>query len=397
METTNDNIELSQMGLSRDYKTLYQDACTIIEETRQRAYHAVNASLTIRNWLLGERIAKDELDGAERAKYGKGLVKKLAQDLSSKYGKGFDFSSLYQYIRFYRLFPEILDSTRPKFGKVNFKWQDAEILASVRPKSPASDSALLQLLPWTHYRELIRVENADARKWYEQEALRETWSTRTLHRNISSQYYFRLLKSANKDKVSDEMHRLTTDMQHDKLEFIKNPVVAEFLGLQPNADFTETELESSIISHLQKFIMEMGKGFAFVGRQQHIRTDMGDFYIDLVFYNYILKCFFLIDLKTGQIAHQDVGQMDMYVRMFDHLKRTEGDNPTIGLLLCEDTSSDIARYSVLHGSEQLFQVKYMPFLPTEEELRREIEMQKEIFRQQQMDNLREGENVNLKR
>ena len=215
------------------------------------------------------------------------------------------------------------------------------------------------------------------------------WSTRTLHRNIGSQYYFRLLQSAHKEKVIDEMHELTADMQHDKLEFIKNPVVAEFLGLAPNSDFTETELESSIISHLQKFIMEMGKGFAFVGRQQHIRTDMGDFYIDLVFYNYILKCFFLIDLKTGQITHQDVGQMDMYVRMFDHLKRTEGDSPTIGLLLCEDTSRDIARYSVLHGSEQLFQVKYMPYLPSEEELRREIEMQKDIFRQQQLERLEE--------
>ena len=366
MERKDNNIEMSNLSSSQGYKSLYDDACTIIEDARQYAYRAVNISLTIRNWLLGERIAKDELDGAERAEYGKGIIKVLATELSAKYGKGLDFSSLYQYIRFYRLFPEILDAVSPKI----------ETLVSARP----------QLLPWTHYRELIRVENAEARKWYEQEALREMWSTRTLHRNIGSQYYFRLLQSAHKDKVTDEMHMLTADMQHDKLEFIKNPVVAEFLGLQPNSDFTETELESSIINHLQKFIMEMGKGFAFVARQQHIRTDMGDFYIDLVFYNYILKCFFLIDLKTGQIAHQDVGQMDMYVRMFDHLKRTEGDNPTIGLLLCEDTSSDIARYSVLHGSEQLFQVKYMPYLPTEEELRREIEMQKEIFRQQQLAN-----------
>lgn len=376
MEATNNNIKLSQTGLSQDYKALYQDACTIIEQACKQAYHAINVSLTLRNWLLGERIAKDELDGAERAKYGKRVIATLAQDLTARYGKGFDKSTLYRYLLFYRLFPEKVDAVRPQFtqdetnGKVD----------AVRP----------QLLPWTHYRELIRVENEDARKWYEQEALREMWSTRTLHRNISSQYYFRLLKSANKEKVSDEMHRLTADMQHDKLEFIKNPVVAEFLGLQPNVDFTETELESSIIGHLQKFIMEMGKGFAFVARQQHVRTDMGDFYIDLVFYNYILKCFFLIDLKTGQISHQDVGQMDMYVRMFDHLKRTEGDNPTIGLLLCEDTSSDIARYSVLHGSEQLFQVKYMPFLPTEEELRREIEMQKEIFRQQQMGSIKDA-------
>lgn len=382
METKDSNIETSKLSLSPDYKSLYNDTCTIIEDARAQAYRAINASLTIRNWLLGERIAKEMLDGAPRAEYGKGVVKILAKDLTSKYGKGLDFSSLYQYIRFYRLFPQILDAVSPKSRITNAEQHQPEILDAVRPK----------LLPWTHYRELIRVENADARKWYEQEALRETWSTRTLHRNISSQYYFRLLKSSNKEKVTGEMHRLTADMQHDKLEFIKNPVVAEFLGLQPNADFTETELESSIIGHLQKFIMEMGKGFAFVARQQHIRTDMGDFYIDLVFYNYILKCFFLIDLKTGQISHQDVGQMDMYVRMFDHLKRTEGDNPTIGLLLCEDTSCDIARYSVLHGSEQLFQVKYMPYLPTEEELRREIEMQKEIFRQQQLEGASDGSN-----
>ena len=370
-----DIIEISNLSLSQGYKSLFNDTCGIIEEARDQAYRAVNLSLTIRNWLLGERISQEDLKGAERAEYGKRVISMLAHDLTAKFGKGFDRSTLYRYILFYKLFPEKVAAVRPQSEKV----------AAVRP----------QLLPWTHYRELIRVDNADARKWYEQEALRETWSTRTLHRNISSQYYFRLLKSANKEKVTEEMHMLTANMQHDKLEFIKNPVVAEFLGLQPNADFTETELESSIINHLQKFIMEMGKGFAFVARQQHVRTDMGDFYIDLVFYNYILKCFFLIDLKTGQIAHQDVGQMDMYVRMFDHLKRTEGDNPTIGLLLCEDTSSDIARYSVLHGSEQLFQVKYMPFLPTEEELRREIEMQKEIFRQQQMGSIKEGENVNI--
>ena len=179
------------------------------------------------------------------------------------------------------------------------------------------------------------------------------------------------------------MHKLTAPMQQDKLEFIKNPVVAEFLSLQSDADFTESEMEGSIINHWQKFIMEMGKGFAFVGRQQHIRTDMGDFYIDLVFYNYILKCFFLVDLKTTQISHQDVGQMDMYIRMYDALKRTEGDNPTIGLLLCSDTSDDMARYSVLHGSDQIFQAKYLTYLPSKEELAREIEMQKEIFRQQQ--------------
>ncbi len=172
-------------------------------------------------------------------------------------------------------------------------------------------------------------------------------------------------------------------MQTDKLEFIKNPVVAEFLGLTNNSDFTESQLEQSILSHLQKFLMELGKGYAFVARQQHIATDAGDYFIDLVFYNYILKCFVLIDLKTTQISHQDVGQMDMYVRMYDDLKRSEGDNPTIGILLCSETSQDIARYSVLHGNEQLFAAKYLTYLPTEEQLRTEIEAQKEIFRLQQ--------------
>ena len=179
------------------------------------------------------------------------------------------------------------------------------------------------------------------------------------------------------------MRKLTAPLQGDKLEFIKNPVVAEFLGLTPYTQFSETELESAIITHLQKFIMELGKGYAFVARQQHIRTDMGDFYIDLVFYNYILKCFMLVDLKTEQISHQDVGQMDMYVRMYDELKRTEGDNPTIGLILCSRTSEDMARYSMLKDNDKLFQAKYLTFLPTKEELAYEIERQKLVFRLQQ--------------
>ena len=211
----------------------------------------------------------------------------------------------------------------------------------------------------------------------------ETWSVRTLRRNIASQYYYRLLQSQNKIVVENEMKEITAPMQKDKLEFIKNPVVAEFLGLAPNSDFSESQLEGSIITHLQKFIMEMGKGYAFVARQQHIHTDMGDFYIDLVFYNYILKCFLLIDLKTTQISHQDVGQMDMYVRMYDELKRTDGDNPTIGLILCSKTSEDMAKYSILKENKQLFQAKYLTYLPTEEQLRHEIERQKEIFMQQQ--------------
>ncbi len=372
---------------------LYDDICSIIEDAREQAYRAVNVYLTLRNWMLGERIAREKLDGEDRAEYGKQVIDSLAKELTNKYGKGFGRALLYEYIKFYRCFPEIVYAVSGQLEKVGAASQQSEnvhavsgqseILNAVSTKSKLSLPHNGKILPWTHYRELIRVDDPVARKWYEQEALKEVWGTRTLHRNIASQYYNRLLQSAHKDKVVEEMHKLTAPMQQDKLEFIKNPVVAEFLGLQSNADFTESELEGSIINHLQKFIMEMGKGFAFVGRQQHIRTDMGDFYIDLVFYNYILKCFFLIDLKTTQITHQDVGQMDMYIRMYDSLKRTEGDNPTIGLLLCSDTSDDMARYSVLHGSDQVFQAKYLTYLPSKEELAREIENQKEIFRQQQ--------------
>ena len=216
------------------------------------------------------------------------------------------------------------------------------------------------------------------------EAAAQTWSTRTLQRNIDSQYYYRLLQSQHKDLVEKEMLEITAPSQvPDRLEFVKNPVVAEFLGLESRAEFTENTLEGAIITNLQKFLMELGKGFAFVARQQHIHTEKQDYYIDLVFYNYILKCFCLIDLKTSKVTHQDVGQMDMYVRMYDELKRGEGDNPTIGIILCSETDEDIARYSVLHGNEQLFASKYKLYLPSEEELRAEIEAQKTLFYLQQ--------------
>ena len=203
---------------------------------------------------------------------------------------------------------------------------------------------------------------------------------------FGSQYYYRMLKTQKKELVESEMKELTAPYQNDKLEFIKNPVVAEFLGFSQNTDFTESDLEKSILSNLQKFLMELGKGYAFVARQQHIHTEKQDYYIDLVFYNYILKCFVLIDLKTEKITHQDVGQMDMYIRMYDELKRSEGDNPTIGIVLCSDTDDDIARYSVMHGNEQLFASKYKLYLPTKEELKAEIETQKAMFYLQQQDN-----------
>lgn len=247
-------------------------------------------------------------------------------------------------------------------------------------------------MTWTHYRILLQVHDETARKWYEKEAYEQTWSVRTLQRNIDTQYYYRLLKSQDKKAVEHEMREKTSAYQNDKLEFIKNPVMVEFLGLTPDSSFTETKLETSIITNLQKFLMEMGKGYAFVARQQHIHTEKQDYYIDLVFYNYILKCFVLIDLKTERITHQDVGQMDMYIRIYDELKKSSDDNPTLGIVLCSETDEDIAKYSILHGNEQLFASKYKLYLPTEEELREEIETQKAIFYLQQKDAEEESSN-----
>ncbi len=332
------------------------DLQNIIDTARQKAYQAVNVALLQRNWLIGKRIAEELLQGDDRAEYGARVMKSLSKDLTRLYGKGFDYSSLYKFSRFYKWFPEILDS--------------------VSPKSQA-------LLTWTHYRVLLQVEDAKARDWYCKEAAEQTWSVRTLQRNISSQYYYRLLKSQVKEPVIAEMKAQNADYPAEKLEFIKNPMITEFLGLSADTSFTESSLEANILSNLQKFLMELGKGYAFVARQQHIHTEKQDYYIDLVFYNYILKCFVLVDLKTTKISHQDVGQMDMYIRMYDELKRSEGDNPTIGIVLCADTDEDIAKYSILHGNEQLFATKYKLYLPTEEELRAEIETQKTMFLLQQ--------------
>ena len=341
---------------------ILKDVCSIIDSAKNYAYQSVNIALVERNWLIGYRIAEEELKGKDRADYGIEVIKKLSKELTKEYGKGFDRSNLYRFLSFYKNFPQIVDALSRQSGI---------------------------LLSWTHYRTLLQVFDKQARDWYEKEAFDQMWSTRTLQRNISSQYYYRLLKSQIKEPVIKEMHE--KNKEHyllNKLEFVKNPVIAEFLGYSLDSEFTETELETSIINNLQKFLMELGKGYAFVARQQHIYTEKDDYFIDLVFYNYILKCFVLIDLKTKKITHQDVGQMDMYVRMYDELKKSKEDNPTIGILLCSETDSDIAKYSILKGNEQLFASKYKLYLPTEEELRAEIENQKTIF------NLQHGKDNN---
>lgn len=375
IETNNQIVATSSL------QSLIQDACYIIEQAQETAYRQVNETLIKRNWLLGMRINMVVLKD-QRAEYGEQIIKMLAKDLTSRYGEGYTKTNLYNYVGFYKTWPEIFHAVSGKSGEgiesyifhaLSGKTED--IMNALRAKSPIR-------LTWTHYRIILQESSKEARDWYEQEAAREMWGTRTLQRNVSSQYYHRLLQSQNKDAVRGEMKQLTAPLQ-DKLEYLKNPVVAEFLGFKNNTDYTESDLEQSIIDHLIPFLMEMGKGFTLADRQKRIHTEKEDYYIDLVFYNYNLRCFVLVDLKTTKLRHQDVGQMDMYVKMYDEMMCPQGHNPTIGILLCADTDEDVAHYSGLNGSDQLYAAKYLTYMPTKEELRREIEQQKQFFLMQQ--------------
>ena len=321
---------------------LIKDIKQIIETGRATAYSTVNATMIATYWNIGRRIVEEEQQGKERAEYGKELIKMLARELTMEYGSGFSERYLAYFRKFYITIPNL------------------SILQTC-----------LQNLKWSHILTTLRVEDEVARRWYLENASKQMWSVRTLSRNISTQYYERHL---HQPALAENEQQIPA-----KEEILKSPFIAEFLGFKPDESFSERDLESSIIAHLKDFLMEMGHGFAFMARQQHIRTDAEDYFIDLVFYNVILKCYVLVDLKVGKITHQDVGQMDMYVRMYDELKRTEGDNPTIGIVLCSETDADIARYSILKGNEQLFASKYKLYLPTEEQLRREIERQKELY------------------
>lgn len=365
--------------LTQPEKSFISDLKNIAGEARRQAYRTANQLLVVRNWLIGWCIVEQEQAGKERAEYGKRVLELASRTLSEEFGKGFGLTSIKNMRTFYLMFSNL------QIGQAlldQFKVVHAPIRQAMLDQSQIP---FYHNLSWLHYERLMRVKDEVARLWYLKEAAREQWDYRTLQRNISSQYYYRLLQTPNRlrHEVSEEMHRLTADFEQDKLSYLKNPVIAEFLGLPQNTVYSESRLETAIIDHLQTFIMELGKGYAFVARQQHIRTDMGDFYIDLVFYNIILKSYLIIDLKTTQITHQDVGQMDMYIRMYDELKKEEGNNPTIGLLLCSDTSKDLARYSILKDSRQLYAAKYLTYLPSEEELSREIREQKEFFELQE--------------
>ena len=331
----------------------------LISDARSRALRAVDVIQVQTCWQVGRHIVEFEQGGAARAAYGKRLLPMLAGQLTAEFGMGFDERNLRHMRAFFQAFP-IWDAVRSE-------------------------------LSWTHYRLLTRVDSAEARQWYMTEAATQNWSTRALERQIGTLFYERLLLSQDKAAVAAEAGHNLARLEQSPRAFVRDPVMLEFLGLPGSGKLLEVGLEQGLMDKLQAFLLELGKGFAFVARQQRISTESKDFYIDLVFYNYLLKCFVLIDLKTTELTHQDIGQMDMYVRMYDDLKRGDGDNPTVGILLCEDKDQSVVRYSVLNGSEQLFASRYQLVLPSEEELRSELAREAQAIRLTMDLNAQEGD------
>lgn len=330
--------------------TLYTDIREILQSARKRSYVAVNAAMVEAYWQVGKRIVEEEQQGEKRAAYGKKQLEQLSKQLKAEFGSGFNARNLRNMRSFYQTFPI---------------WH-----------------ALRTELSWTHYRSLIRVEDPKARQWYIEESINQNWSARALDRQISTLYYERLLSSKKPDLVAEEAREKTSLLANSNKDYLRDPYIFDFLNL-PHKPLLESNVEQLLIDNLQKFLLELGRGFAFVERQKRISTEDQDFYIDLVFYNFKLKCFLLIDLKIGKLAHQDVGQMDTYIRIFDqHLKEPE-DNPSIGLILCSQKSEAVAKYSVLTDSRQLFASKYLPFLPTEEELRKELERERRLLSEEE--------------
>ena len=321
--------------------TLYDDIRAIIINTRNTIYKAVNTGILEANWKIGRRIVEEEQAGASRAEYGQRVINDLAEKLSVEFGRGFDARELRRYRQFYLLFP---------------KWD------ALRPE-----------LTWTHYRTLIRVENERARLYYMNEAALQNWSTRALDSQIERLTYERILSSQNQLIVKEAEDAASRQAQLTPADIIKDPYVLDFLGLPSGVNFYEKDLEKALIDNLQQFLLELGRGFSFVSRQYRFKTDNENYYVDLVFYNYILKCFVLIDLKVGKLTYQDIGQMDFYTRYFEENIRTETDNPTIGIVLCTERDNTIVKYSVMNDSNQLFASKYKLYLPTEEELINELE------------------------
>ena len=328
-------------------KQLIADVLQILQTARQKAYAVVNSEMVQAYWLMGKRIVEEEQQGEQKAIYGEAILKTLSIALTAELGKGFSYANLRNFRQFYLTYP------------------DAEICYTLCSK-----------LTWSHNRLIMRVENADARRYYLKEVIEQNWSVRELERNINTFYYQRLLSSqSNREPLPEGLMA----EKPKAADFIKDPYVFEFLNIPEPIAAHEKDIERALIQNLQQFLLELGKGFSFVGRQFRISTETSHFYIDLVFYNYLLKCFVLFDLKTTKLSHQDTGQMDMYIRMFDDLKKQADDNPTIGIILCAEKDETVVKYSILNDHKQLFATKYMPYLPTEAELIAEIEREKRLI------------------
>jgi predicted nuclease of restriction endonuclease-like (RecB) superfamily len=329
------------------FEGLLTEVRSVISTARSNIVRSADLIHVHACWAIGQNLVEFEQHGSERAEYGSRLLATVAERLSAEFGSGFDERTLRRMRAFYQAFP---------------------IRAALRPE-----------LSWTHYRDLLGVDDQEARSWYMNEAANLGWSTRALKRQISTLYYERLLTSQDKDPVRLEADNNLAELPIAPRDIIRDPVMLEFLGLPGSGKVLESQLESALIENLQSFLLELGKGFAFVARQQRISTETKDFYVDLVFYNYLLKCFVVFDLKAGELTHQDIGQIDMYVRMYDDLKRGPDDNPTIGIILCAQRDHSVVKYSVLAGNEQLFATKYRLVLPSEDELRAELEREQTAF------------------
>jgi len=365
----------------------YKQVFDLLKQVRIYANRTVNFAAVLSNWHVGRLIVEEEQNGLERAEYGSFLIKELSERLTRDFGKGYDQTNLKLFRKFYVEFP-VWQLQNAKGDTVSNLLPEFELLQK-------GDSSCHQLkntgeqrikpyflrtdLSWSHYRLLMRIEKHEARQYYIYEAANEVWNVEQLKRQINSFYYERLLATNDQQAVKDEAKTKLKPLETQPNEIFKDPSVFEILGLKQDIKYLEHELEQAIIDNLQSFLLELGKGFAFIARQKHIRTETKDFYIDLVFYNYLLKCFVIIDIKTEELTHQDVGQLDMYVRMYDDLKRTETDNPTIGILLCADKDETVVKYSMLKENKQLFASKYMLYLPTENELKAEIERNKRLI------------------
>jgi predicted nuclease of restriction endonuclease-like (RecB) superfamily len=330
----------------KSIEQLHQQITAVITTGKQTAYRAINAAMTLTYWEIGRLIVEEEQQGKDRADYGDYLIITLAKRLQKEFGSGYSQANLRNFRQLFSLFP------------IRY--------------------ALRSELTWTHYRLLMRVENPNAREFYEAEAVRSSWSTRALERQIHVFYYERILASRDRASVEQEAAEKTIPLSMSPRDFVKDPYVLEFLDIKADHILRESDLEQLIMDNLQQFILELGRGFAFVARQQYIRADNEDFFIDLVFYNYILKCFVLVDLKMGKLTHQDVGQMDMYVRMYEDKFKIEGDNPTIGLVLCSEKNEAVVKYSVLNDNQHIFASKYVLYLPTEKELKEELERERHV-------------------